>query len=96
MFATSSRVLTSGLWTPETPVAPAHSKGSKPFMFDAPLALPQALKANGIKIVSFANNHVMDQGWGRNLRDARSLARDRARFVGHGRYCFADVAAAGG
>jgi poly-gamma-glutamate capsule biosynthesis protein CapA/YwtB (metallophosphatase superfamily) len=47
----------------ETPVAPAHSKGSKPFMFDAPLALPEALKANGIKIVSFANNHVMDQGW---------------------------------
>jgi hypothetical protein len=47
----------------ETPVAPAHSHGSKPFMFDAPLALPQALKANGIKIVSFANNHVMDQGW---------------------------------
>lgn len=47
----------------ETPVAPNHSKGSKPFMFDAPLALPQAIKASGIKIVSFANNHVMDQGW---------------------------------
>jgi poly-gamma-glutamate synthesis protein (capsule biosynthesis protein) len=47
----------------ETPAAPAHSKGSKPFMFDAPLALIDALKANGIKIVSFANNHVMDQGW---------------------------------
>jgi poly-gamma-glutamate synthesis protein (capsule biosynthesis protein) len=47
----------------ETPVAPAHSHGSKPFMFDAPTALPQALKANGIKIVSLANNHVMDQGW---------------------------------
>ena len=42
---------------------PEHSHGSKPFMFDAPLALPQALKASGIKIVSFANNHVMDQGW---------------------------------
>jgi poly-gamma-glutamate synthesis protein (capsule biosynthesis protein) len=47
----------------ETPVAPAHSKGSKPFMFDAPVALIDGLKANGIKIVSFANNHVMDQGW---------------------------------
>jgi poly-gamma-glutamate synthesis protein (capsule biosynthesis protein) len=47
----------------ETPVAPEHSKGTKPFMFDAPVALPQALKASGIKIVSFANNHVMDQGW---------------------------------
>ena len=47
----------------ETPVAPAHSHGSKPFMFDAPVVLPEALKASGIKIVSFANNHVMDQGW---------------------------------
>jgi poly-gamma-glutamate capsule biosynthesis protein CapA/YwtB (metallophosphatase superfamily) len=47
----------------ETPVAPAHSRGSKPFMFDAPVALLEALKASGIKIVSFANNHVMDQGW---------------------------------
>jgi poly-gamma-glutamate capsule biosynthesis protein CapA/YwtB (metallophosphatase superfamily) len=47
----------------ETPVAPNHSRGSKPFMFDAPVALPEALKASGIKIVSFANNHVMDQGW---------------------------------
>ena len=47
----------------ETPVAPDHSKGTKPFMFDAPVALPEGLKASGIKIVSFANNHVMDQGW---------------------------------
>jgi poly-gamma-glutamate capsule biosynthesis protein CapA/YwtB (metallophosphatase superfamily) len=47
----------------ETPVAPEHSKGTKPFMFDAPVALPEALKASGVKIVSFANNHVFDQGW---------------------------------
>ena len=47
----------------ETPVAPEHSQGSKPFMFDAPVALIQGLKASGIRIVSFANNHVMDQGW---------------------------------
>ena len=63
----------------ETPAAPAHSKGSKPFMFDAPVALPEALKASGIKIVSFANNHVMDQGWAgfaetrEHLRDAGLL-----------------------
>ena len=47
----------------ETPVAPENSKGTKPFMFDAPVELPEALKASGIKIVSFANNHVFDQGW---------------------------------
>jgi len=61
----------------ETPVAPAHSKGSKPFMFDAPLALPQALKASGVKIVSFANNHVMDQGW-----EGFAETRDHLREVG--------------
>ncbi len=47
----------------ETPVAPENSRGTKPFMFDAPVELPEALKASGIKIVSFANNHVFDQGW---------------------------------
>ena len=47
----------------ETPEAPTHSHGTKAFLFDAPVALPEALKASGIKIVSFANNHVMDQGW---------------------------------
>ncbi len=47
----------------ETPVAPQNSHGTKAFLFDAPVELPEALKASGIKIVSFANNHVMDQGW---------------------------------
>jgi poly-gamma-glutamate synthesis protein (capsule biosynthesis protein) len=47
----------------ETPEAPTHSHGTKAFLFDAPVELPEALKASGIKIVSFANNHVMDQGW---------------------------------
>ncbi len=47
----------------ETPVAPQNSRGTKAFLFDAPVELPEALKASGIKIVSFANNHVMDQGW---------------------------------
>ena len=61
----------------ETPVAPAHSKGSKPFMFDAPVALLEALKASGIKIVSFANNHVMDQGWA-GFAETREHLRERA------------------
>jgi poly-gamma-glutamate synthesis protein (capsule biosynthesis protein) len=68
----------------ETPVAPAHSKGSKPFMFDAPVALIDALKANGIKIVSFANNHVMDQGWA-GFAETREHLRDRGMlFAGSG------------
>ena len=61
----------------ETPVAPNHSKGSKPFMFDAPLGLPKALKASGIKLVSFANNHVMDQGWA-----GFAETRDHLREIG--------------
>jgi len=68
----------------ETPVAPAHSKGSKPFMFDAPLALPEALKANGIKIVSFANNHVMDQGWPGFAETRDHLKEMGLQFVGSG------------
>lgn len=68
----------------ETPVAPEHSKGSKPFMFDAPVALPEALKADGIKIVSFANNHVMDQGWAGFAETRDHLKEIGFRFVGSG------------
>ena len=68
----------------ETPVAPAHSRGSKPFMFDAPVALIEALKASGIKIVSFANNHVMDQGWA-GFNETREHLRDEGMlFAGSG------------
>jgi len=68
----------------ETPVAPKHSRGSKPFQFDAPVALLQALKFSGIKIVSFANNHVFDQG---HLGFAESLDHLREQdllFTGAG------------
>ena len=68
----------------ETPVAPAHSKGSKPFMFDAPVALPEALKANGIKIVSFANNHVMDQRWAGFAETRDHLKEIGLQFAGSG------------
>ena len=68
----------------ETPVAPEHSKGSKPFMFDAPVALPEALKASGIKIVSFANNHVMDQGWAGFAETREHLRAAGLLFAGTG------------
>ena len=66
----------------ETPVAPAHSHGSKPFLFDAPIALIDALKANGIKIVSFANNHVMDQGWAGFVESREHLKEIGLLFAG--------------
>jgi len=65
LFANVSEVFRQadfGFVNLESPIAPIHSKGSKPFQFDAPIALLQSLKFNGIKIVSFANNHVFDQG----------------------------------
>jgi poly-gamma-glutamate synthesis protein (capsule biosynthesis protein) len=68
----------------ETPVAPAHSKGSKPFMFDAPVALLDGLKASGIKIVSFANNHVMDQGWAGFTETREHLRAEGLLFAGSG------------
>jgi poly-gamma-glutamate synthesis protein (capsule biosynthesis protein) len=68
----------------ETPVAPAHSRGSKPFMFDAPVALLEGLKASGIKIVSFANNHVMDQGWAGFAETRGHLREQGLLFVGSG------------
>jgi poly-gamma-glutamate synthesis protein (capsule biosynthesis protein) len=66
----------------ETPVAPAHSRGSKPFMFDAPIALLEALKTSGIKIVSFANNHVMDQGWAGFTETREHLQSEGLLFAG--------------
>jgi poly-gamma-glutamate capsule biosynthesis protein CapA/YwtB (metallophosphatase superfamily) len=68
----------------ETPVAPEHSKGTKAFMFDAPVALPEALKASGIKIVSFANNHVMDQGWAGFAETREHLREAGLLFAGTG------------
>ena len=66
----------------ETPVAPEHSHGSKAFMFDAPVALPKALKASGISIVSFANNHVMDQGWAGFAESRERLKEAGLLFAG--------------
>ena len=66
----------------ETPVAPNHSRGTKAFLFDAPLALPEALKASGIKIVSFANNHVMDQGWAGFAESREHLKEAGLLFAG--------------
>jgi poly-gamma-glutamate synthesis protein (capsule biosynthesis protein) len=68
----------------ETPVAPEHSHGSKPFMFDAPIALVDALKSNGIKIVSSANNHMMDQGWAGFAETREHLRAEGLLFVGTG------------
>ncbi|MBS2030168.1 MAG: CapA family protein [Deltaproteobacteria bacterium] len=45
----------------ETPVAPDHDHGSRPFIFNAPPEMLAALKRAGFKVVLFANNHAYDQ-----------------------------------
>jgi poly-gamma-glutamate capsule biosynthesis protein CapA/YwtB (metallophosphatase superfamily) len=66
----------------ETPVAPVASRGSKPFQFDAPVALLQSLKASGVKVVSFANNHVFDQGQAGFAETQGHLREQGLLFVG--------------
>jgi poly-gamma-glutamate capsule biosynthesis protein CapA/YwtB (metallophosphatase superfamily) len=68
----------------ETPVAPKHSMGSKPFQFDAPIALLESLKASGVKVVSFANNHVFDQGYPGFDETLDHLREQGLLFVGSG------------
>jgi poly-gamma-glutamate capsule biosynthesis protein CapA/YwtB (metallophosphatase superfamily) len=68
----------------ETPVAPAHSRGSKPFQFDAPINLLQALKFSGVKLVSFANNHVFDQGYTGFGETQEHLREQSLLFIGAG------------
>lgn len=46
----------------ETPVAPTTGRPGKPYQFNAPEALPEALKDAGLQILSTANNHAFDQG----------------------------------
>jgi poly-gamma-glutamate capsule biosynthesis protein CapA/YwtB (metallophosphatase superfamily) len=46
----------------ETPIAPTNDNGSRSMVFNAPPELLVALKNMGVNIVSFANNHIYDQG----------------------------------
>ena len=46
----------------ETPVAPTTGRPGVPFQFNAPAALPAALRASGFTVLSTANNHAFDQG----------------------------------
>lgn len=46
----------------ESPVAPRTGPGPRRLVFQAPVALPKALKQLGVHGVSTANNHAWDQG----------------------------------
>ena len=51
-------------------------------MFEAPVDLIAGLKASGINTVSFANNHVMDQGWAGFAETRQHLREQDMLFVG--------------
>lgn len=68
----------------ETPVAPATGRPGVPFQFNAPEALPGALRASGFTVLSVANNHAFDQG-PRGLRETLDRLRaERLVALGSG------------
>ena len=69
----------------ETPVAPKHDHGSRPFVFNAPPAMLTALKGAGFRVVLFANNHVYDQDRDGFAESLDSLDASGLSYVGAGR-----------
>lgn len=76
----------------ETPVAPDHHKALASKIFNAPPALLDALVVAGVDIVSFANNHVYDQGRTGFVETMERLAKTPLVSLGAGPTC-ADAAA---
>ena len=68
----------------ETPVAPRAGKGTRPFVFNAPPSMVVALRGAGVDVVSFANNHVFDQGRAGFEETLQQLDRLAMPFVGAG------------
>ncbi len=71
----------------ETPVAPRRGQKTRPWMFNAPVALLEALAAVGIRAVSLANNHAYDQGRPGFEETLQELARAGLRVAGAGPTC---------
>jgi hypothetical protein len=68
----------------ETPIAPATTQGTRPFVFNAPPEAVTALQRAGVDLVSFANNHVFDQGRSGFEETIRRLDGLGMRYVGAG------------
>ena len=68
----------------ETPVAPQANRGTKPFIFNAPVELLPALREAGFSLLSFANNHAYDQGVAGVLETVANLKSAGLSEVGAG------------
>ena len=69
----------------ETPVSPSGDKGTVEYHFNATAPLLDALKSAGIRLVSFANNHVFDQGKKGFAESLDALDKAGIPFYGAGR-----------
>jgi len=71
----------------ETPIAPDHHKGVRQMVFNAPPVVLDSLAHAGFDVVSFANNHVYDQGRDGFLETVERLDEHSLAFIGAGRTC---------
>lgn len=71
----------------ETPIAPEHNLGSKAFMFNADPVVLKSLHDTGFDMVSFANNHVFDQGRAGFIESIQQLKQSPLDFLGAGDSC---------
>ena len=69
----------------ETPIAPTSGVPGRPFVFNAPAELPDALKASGFTVLSTANNHAYDQGTKGVLETLERLDAAGLAGIGSGR-----------
>ncbi len=68
----------------ETPIAPTTGRPGVPFQFNAPEALPAALRASGFTVLATANNHAFDQG-AKGVRETlQRLRAERLVALGSG------------
>ena len=90
LFEAIAPVLSSADYTfanLETPVAPDADRGSRSFVFNVSAALLPALEESGIDVVSFANNHVYDQGVKGLVETVERLGDSNLDFAGAGTNC---------
>ena len=71
----------------EFPVAPDNVRGTGSMVFNAPPAVLDALAEAGFDVVSFANNHVYDQGVPGFVETIERLEASPLGYVGAGADC---------
>jgi len=71
----------------ETPVAPKNNRGVRSMVFNVSTQLLPALDRAGFDMVSFANNHVYDQGRRGFAESLKNLDASDLSYVGAGTTC---------